>query len=43
MGEGRQVHDRAAAPGRAADRRQIQDIRAIGQVEPGHLVPAAGQ
>jgi hypothetical protein len=37
------VHDRRAAPDRAADGSQVQDIRAVGPVETSHLVPAACQ
>jgi hypothetical protein len=37
------VHDRGAAPGRVAHGSQVQDIRAVGPVETGHLEPAVGQ
>ncbi len=43
MGQRRQVHDRRAAPGRAADRGQVQDILALSTAEAGHLIPAAPQ
>jgi hypothetical protein len=43
VGQRGQVHDRRAAPGRAAEGSQVQHIGAVGQVETGHLVPAAGQ
>jgi len=40
VGQRRQVHDRRAAPGRAADGHQVKDVRAVGAVETGHLVAA---
>jgi hypothetical protein len=38
-----QVHDRGAALGRAPDRHGIEQVLAVGQVKPGHLMPLAGE